>query len=566
VEAPPRVYPGDKFTVNGLLRATGMEDRMVTVELVSSPVGSEPGDDELLEEERRVKLGADGEEMAMKFDVTPETEGRRVFTFRVLAPSEDRDQRDDEKRTTVEVVERKNRVLLVAGGPTREFRFLRNLLFRDKNVETAVLLQTAQAGTAQEADELLLEFPESEDELFEYDCIVAFDPDWDALSVEQVKMIEKFVAEQAGGLFVVAGPVNTPNWSRRPRGDDKMDEIKALYPVVFINRGAATIRTGRFGGDEAWPLAFTREGRDADFLWLGETSLESEQSWAEFEGVYGYYGVKDVKPGAYVYARFSDPDTASGDGTLPVYLASQNYGAGRVFFQASGEMWRVREVDDTFFEKYYTKLIRWVSHGRLLRDSSRGVLLVDKERLMTGEHVEVRAILQDPQRKPLDVEEVVATVVDQQNPGESKTLKLRKVVGGARPGMYSAQFTAVRAGDYRIDLPVPGGLEDEILSREVRVRVPQLEVEKPQRNDELLQTVALNTGGLYYLGAHTPMVRNNVGTGEPVFDVIEARDQETFLPGTPDIQFEELLRTWLLGLIVGVLCLEWLVRRLSKLA
>jgi hypothetical protein len=466
----------------------------------------------------------------------------------------------------VEVIKRKNKVFILAGGPSREYQFLSTMLHRDKDVETTVLLQTAQPGTAQEADELLFEFPDTADELFEFDCIVAFDPDWEALSAAQVKLVEEFVAEQAGGLIVIAGPVHTPEWSRAPRGDERIDEIKALYPVVFISRGAATIRTGRFGGDEAWPLAFTRDGRDAEFLWLGENALESEGSWAEFEGVYGYYGVKEVKNGATVYARFSDPQTADSDGTLPVYLSSQLYGAGRVLFQASGEMWRVREVDDRYFEEYYTKLIRWASHGRLLRDSNRGILLVDKDRMMTGEHVEVRAILQDQQRNPLEVDEVVATLIDEQSRSQPRPLKLRKVEGGARPGMYAAQFTTAQPGDFRIELRVPGGLEDEILSREIRVRMPQLEVERPQRNDDLLQTIALNTGGLYYLGARTPADRNNVGTGEPIFDVIKPRSQETFLPGTPDHDFAELLRTYLLGFIAGTLCLEWLLRRLSKLA
>ena len=52
--------------------------------------------------------------------------------------------------------------------------------------------------------------------------------------------------------------------------------------------------------------------------------------------------MKDPKPGARVYARFGDPDTAI-DNDLPIYMAGQFYGSGRVFFMASGEMWRVRE-------------------------------------------------------------------------------------------------------------------------------------------------------------------------------------------------------------------------------
>ena len=49
-------------------------------------------------------------------------------------------------------------------------------------------------------------------------------------------------------------------------------------------------------------------------------------------------------------------------------------------------------------------------------------------------------------------------------------------------------------------------------------------------------------------------------------NLIKPQDQVTILPGTPDRSFERQLMGWLLGLICGVLCLEWLLRRLSKLA
>ena len=81
----------------------------------------------------------------------------------------------------------------------------RNLLYRDRDTQVAVLLQTGRPGISQEADDLLFEFPETEDELFEFDAIVAFDPDWLALDEFQVQMLERWVAEKAGGLIVVGG-------------------------------------------------------------------------------------------------------------------------------------------------------------------------------------------------------------------------------------------------------------------------------------------------------------------------------------------------------------------------
>ena len=149
-----------------------------------------------------------------------------------------------------------------------------------------------------------------------------------------------------------------------------------------------------------------------------------------------------------------NPETAI-EGELPIYAAAHFYGAGRVFFQASGEMWRLRAVEPRYFETYYTKLIRWVSQGRLLRDSSRGVLLVDKDRCLLGDSITVRAVLNDAQHQALTVDSVAAILW--QPDGQRAALSLRKIQDAAREGMYEAQFTALLPGDYRMELTPPDG-------------------------------------------------------------------------------------------------------------
>lgn len=558
VEAPQRVYPGDKFTLSGMLQAVGYKGRTIRVELLSGLGSAAP---EKLEEEQRIVLGADGEIQAVKFELNPEEVGKVNYRLRVALPEADHDPKDNERSTSVQVVERKNKVLIVAGGPSREYQFLNKLLFRDKDTTVDVWLQSGVEGISQEANELLFEFPETAEELFQYDCIVGFDPNWELLNEDQAKLLERWVAEEAGGLIVVAGPVFTPQWSARRPGDVVADTVKGLYPVVFYYQGAATLSLGRFGGDKAWPLQFSRDGLDAEYLWLADSATESEQIWSSFEGVYGYYAVKDPKPGARILARFSDPDTEL-DGQLPIYLASHFYGAGRVVFQASGEMWRVRAVDDTYFDTYYTKLIRWASQGRLQRDSQRGVLLVDKDRCVLGDHIAVRAVLKDPQLRPLSDPEVAASLILPD--GRRTPLALRAVKDSTRGGMYAAQFTALLEGDYRVELKPPQSPDDELLEREVRARVPAREIERPERNDALLGAIAQKTGGQYFVNLDAAL--NKQGGGQSLAGVLEPQDQTSFLPGTPDKNFERALMTWMMGLICGILSLEWLIRRLSKLA
>lgn len=560
LDAPARVYPGDKFTLTGYVQSNGFAGRRVRVGLFSARAGSKDAapTNEVVEDEQTLTLDEDGKLSPVRFEVRPEEEGRRQYVVRVTAPEGDHDRRDNHKTANVEVLERKNRVLLFTGGPSREYQFLRNLLFRDRDTHLDVLLQTGKPGVSQEGH-VIFDFPADEDEMFAYDCIVAFDPDWLALGENEIKLLERWVAEKAGGLVVIAGPVHTPQWSRLRRRDVRLDAIRGLYPVAFFSFGSPTLNLGRFGGTKPWPLHFTREGLEAESLWLADTAVDSEKAWATFDGVFGYYAVKDPKPGARVLARFSDPDTAI-EGEQPIYLASHFYGAGRVFFQASGEMWRVRAVDENFFSTYYTKLIRWVSQGRLLRDSSRGVLLVDKDRAFLGDPIVVRAILTDATHQPLKSEAVTAAVVLPDSTRQNVTL--RRVQDATREGMFAAQLTALQEGDYRIEMTVPGSL-DEMLTTEVRVRVPAREIERPERNDPLLKEVALKTGGEYYVGLEAA-VR---GAGRPALaDAIARQDQITPLPGTPDKKFDRLLMSWLMAVIVGALSLEWLIRRLTKLA
>jgi hypothetical protein len=187
---------------------------------------------------------------------------------------------------------------------------------------------------------------------------------------------------------------------------------------------------------------------------------------------------------------------------------------------------------------------------------------VDKDRAALGDQVAVRAVLQDAQHQPLTMEQVQATLVQPDSTRVALTLK--KVKDEAREGIYVDQFTTLQEGDYRVELQHPAAAE-ELLVREVRVKIPAKETEFPERNDALLRDIADKTGGDYYVGVAAAAGRGGTGRAG-VVNLIKPQDQVTILPGTPDRSFEQQLMGWLLGLIAGALCLEWLFRRLSKLA
>jgi hypothetical protein len=549
--APARAFPGDSFIVTGYLQAQELAGRTVAVELTSKAAGNAADQTPRSEGTEQVLLGGNTEAIPVKFTLTPTDTGRRTYRLEVKPPSEDRDTADNMQEVDVEVVDRKTKVLLLASGPTREYIFLRNQLRRDSEMMVDVVLQSGQKGISQDANEILEAFPNDAQKLFQYDAIVAFDPDWLALDDDQVELLERWVAEKAGGLIVIAGPVEMDRWINETR----MARIRGLYPVEFTRR-LTLMEEGRFGSETVWPLEFTREGIEAEFLWLADNASASAQAWASFPGVYGYYGVHGAKPGATVFARYSDPESASG-GQLPVYMAGHFYGSGRVFYLGSGEMWRLRAVNEAYFEQLYTKLVRHVSQGRLLVGSSRGMLLVDRDRYLLGGTVLLRAQLSDSQFEPLDIPQVPLAIV--QPDGTLETLQL--VADPQRKGMFAGQFSALKEGTYRLDLAVPDS--EEQLERRIQVKVPELEREHPERNDALLSDVAHSTGGVYYVGAESVLGRDGM---PELASQLPDRTETTYLSGVKDLDFEGRWMWTLLGVIAGALFLEWTLRRLVKLA
>jgi hypothetical protein len=362
-------------------------------------------------------------------------------------------------------------------------------------------------------------------------------------------------------LILVAGPVNTPEWTRRSRGDEAIDLIRALYPISFFSQNSARLKLGRFGGRQPFPLAFTREGRAAEFLKLGASTPDERSAWDRFEGVFGYYAVNEPKAGAEILAHFADPATAVDD-RLPIYLASQFYGAGRVLFQASGEMWRIRNLQVDYFREYYNQLIRWTSQGRMIRDSSRGVLLTDRDECWVGDSVLVQAILRDAQNEPLVTPNVNA--VFSRPDGSSEPILLSAMADAVRPGMFVYEFTAAQVGTYKIRLPLPDAPELEVLNTSVVASIPDRERQQPKRNDRLLQELADQTGGRYYIGMEQFDVNGN-RPDSPVI-AIPSNDQVSYLMGTANYLFQRKLMIWLMTVFALTLSLEWIVRRLNRLA
>ena len=443
-------------------------------------------------------------------------------------------------------------VLLMAGGPCREYQFMRNVLERDKSFAVDVLLGTAAAGISQDARRILDAFPATAEELAEYDAIVAFDYDWRLLDPAAQARLERWVARESGGLVLVAGNVFMDAWLADPQ--------TAAHPRRCIRSNCAGRR--ELGGGEP-------AGERADAARVhprrpgGGVPLARGKPRREPDGVERVQGRLLLLPprrreaGRHRLRPGRPHRRRRGRRREPIAIAGQFYGSGSVFSLGSGELWRLAALDDAAYERLATQLVRHVSQGRLMRGSRRARLLVDRDRFRRGRHGRRPGRDGMPPLRPRSRRPARPSAPD------GTMVRVPLAAEPARPGTLQGAFVASREGSWRIEVdpPAPG---DERLSRRIQAQLPDRELANPRLDRGVLAHLAA-TGGTapLYLAAR-PRIRNwsrVVGRRLPRPLAARVRDRRRRCRRSSAGSMRCCWRS-----ACGLLCLEWIVRRLVRLA
>lgn len=379
----------------------------------------------------------------------------------------------------------------------------------------SVCLQRARPGAVQDVppERLLTRFPGSlrapgekgedrYDNLAEYDLIVAFDPDWTQLLPEHMANLERWV-EAGGGLVVIGGPVYTFQLTRSANYE-KVRPLLDLYPVILDDsrvQGAGGIDRPT---TEPWRLNFPGATAEMEFLKLDEDRAEPLAGWEEFftghprgedknapvvRGFYNYYPVKDKKPSAVVVATFADPRARLADSREQPYLVVAPFKRGRVVYLGSGEAWRLRQYREAYHERFWTKLARYASAGSLGGQRNPSELLTGQ----TGQanrYFAVDAKLLGPDLQPLPQSQRPRVKIQGPQGVHVPDLELqaRGSQAGDWGGYFTGRFLPTAAGNYEMRLPVPGTLD--VLTRKVIVRESNPESDNLQPDFGQLRRVA----------------------------------------------------------------------------
>jgi hypothetical protein len=541
VVAPDHVFAEDPFAVVAQVTAQGMTGESVTVEL--SERRGDSTDAERVVATRSVILGADGTIEPISFDHRQAGVGR--FTYRAHVPVGPLESvaDDNSKQVTVNVMENKLRVLVVAGAASWEYRYIARLLERDATFELSCWLQSADANAVRDGNVIIDHLPDTAEELYTYDAIILLDPDPIELTSEWAELAGDLVTRHGGGLLYAAARLNSTAFQR----DAATEPIRRILPVTFDPDADLILNQIGHYQQTGHPFVVPPAAAGHPALKL-PGSGDGPDDWASLGEVFWHLPVLREKPVASVLMRHGDPRMQNAYGPH-VLFATQYAGAGRTAFLGFDATWRWRGVGEAIFNRFWVQTIRYLVEGKLAGGNQRGTILTDKDTYQLGAVVQVSARLFDRAYKPLQLPDVTATcAID----GDERKLVL--VRNEDRPGWYEGSFVPPRTGSCQLMLPIPGDdLGAEVARREIQIERPNLEILQPQLDRDMLRSLAeASPGGRYY----------DVHEAGKLAEAIPDRHESTTIRSRPTPLWD---KSWVLVLLVALLGTEWALRKLFRL-
>jgi len=480
-----------------------------------------------------VTAGPDGKPQEITLAHRPDKVGEYDFVVETDPLPDEIRVDNNQLQRQVSVRKAQIRVLLVQAYPSYEYRYLKNLLERDKTIQLQTVLQDADIEYAAADKAALPVFPVRRDDLFQYDVVIFGDVNPALLSSSTLGNLAEFVVQKGGGLVMIAGPSFNPLQYRDT----------PLAPLLPIDPATALAPDPQKPIDEGFVIQPTEEGLASPNMQLGDTPAETLQIWKNLPPVYWLLeGQK--RESAEVLAEH--PTRRGGDGRKVPVIVQRRAGAGMVVFHATDETWRWRfQVGDIYFARYWVQTIRYLSRTKLLGKDQAARLSVNRKQYARGERVRLRLEFTDPRLIPAAGQNVTVMVSRADQPQQQ--LKLSPLP--ANHEVYEATYDPPAEGAYRawvVDPVLPGEP-----STNFTVQVSEVEFERTQMDAAELEAAAAKTKGHFY----------RWDTAGTLLDDLPAGRQVPMKPTAPPL---ELWNRWpVLFILLVALIGEWTLRKRS---
>jgi hypothetical protein len=566
VQAPAQVFKDAEATVAARVRVQGLPAQQLAVELHGLP-----GE---VKQEKKIQHDGSNRVYLVEFAVKLEQIGTQrldIHAQPTLKSVEETTTENNRLATVVRVAAEKSRILIVEDEPRWEYYYLETALVRDPDLHVErVLLSPPRLGTAPDdkleklghAKRRLPDLVQGkEDPLWQYDGIVLGDVPPERLPLAERQRLERYVADRGGTLMLVAGKRHLPLGYLPFTADDPLGK---LLPIE--NPQPRTSKQG-------FAPVLTEAGEKTPFFQIEASAEASRQRWAElpkhFWGVIG-----NAKPGGTVLARAVDPGAGlpltpgpspqegeRGESQAHGLIVQQHYGFGKVLFIGLDSTWRWRyRVGDRYHHRFWGQLMRWAVSDPFLPEGNRFIRFGAKAPVYRhDQEIELLARFGEEVALPTSVKMKILRQRDGQ-PAETAA-EVTLVPQEKRPRQWEAKIKQLPPGTYRLEVDIPE-LRDKLADSEAgkphgfTVTPPEsAEHADLATNWELLQTLAAASGGRVFSAAEADELPG-----------LLARQVQRREIRTEERPWQDLpLAGWVLGTLIGLLTIEWSLRKLAGL-
>jgi len=474
IDAPRRAFVRDKVPVSVEIDRLGSAVRNLggTIRLIDQLTGEELDSVELVPDEA-------GDHVTLVAE--PAAAGETIWEVVIDTTQPDLILDNNTKPITIDLVDRPLRVLMVAGYPRWEYRYVKNLLVREKTIDSSVFLISADRDFAQEGNQPITRLPRSPEEFADFDVIIIGDVPASFFSPEQLGMIRDHIAERGAGLLWIAGDRYTPVTYTGSvladllpmRGSLSVPPVKEpvnMRPTPLAER-LGVLRLTSSNEQVGWP----RELSDPAYGW-------SQLFYAQ-----------RIEPGLLKPTTEVLAETVQEFNGAPLPLVlKMRFGAGESIYVATDEIWRWRfGRGELYPEQFWLQMIRMLGRESLSNSNLPAVLEVNPRRMEVGQPVRIDLRLLDAGLTD-DRRVSLTAVLEDENGQKLAEIELRK--DDRSPDRYSAVYLPNQAGQLRVRLD-DLGLPDLRLSAIFDVIAPDDEMRRPETDHGLLEALAEATNG-----------------------------------------------------------------------
>lgn len=478
-------------------------------------------------------VGARGVEQEVTLEVRPTKPGLALYEV-ALAGVADSIPQNNTRAFAVEVLERKTRVLVLAGRLDWDFAFLRRALAADTTLGYSFLTQVRAGDYLAQGEARARRLPTTAAELREFAAVILVGYEDRGPPAATLEAIARF-AREGGGVLLLGGPDRPGGWT-----------AEGAFASILPGR----IEAGPGRSAQALPVALTLEGQRHPATAMRDNPGEAARQWSLLPPVQQPGGALAVRPEGKTLLEFRGPRGAASPAMATVLTDRGKSGwifargVWRWGFLAAGSA----EPTD-LFPQLLLGLTRWLAEPAI-----RERFQVDpaKRVFQNGEAVALQASLWDETYAPVPG----ARVEVQLRSGEPGDTTGRPLVlqPEAEGGRYRGEFPPLPPGEYGYTATAMDASGRALGRTQGRLWVeamgPEFSRTSPDR--EALAQIARRSGG-------------EIAESGSLDRLLESIPQAVRSVGR--LREWELWNHWLLfAAFVVLLSVEWFLRRRRGLA